>query len=107
MLHGPSGVARMGGSFPVAVRIVNLHPLELLAYKVTAYFRAQGSAAYRRVTLQLKGAAWHGSIPIDATMEGGLEYFVKAKASAGSDKRLTSLQSGSNSLPHRVRTSSP
>jgi hypothetical protein len=107
MLHGPTGVARMGGSFAVKVRIAHLHPLELQAYKVTAYFRAQGSAAYSRVTLQLKGDAWHGAIPIDATMESGLEYFVKAKASPGSDERLTSLQSGSNSLPHRVRTSSP
>jgi hypothetical protein len=107
MLHGPSGVARMGGSFLVAVRIANLHPLELQAYKVTAYFRAQGSAAYKRVSLQLKGGGWHGSIPIGASMEGGLEYFVKAKPSAGNDERLISLQSGSNSRPHRVRTSSP
>jgi serine/threonine protein kinase len=107
MVHAPSGVGRMGGTFPIQVRITHLHPLEFRAYTVTAYFRAQGSAAYKRVRLQINGTSWEGSIPIDAQMEGGLEYFVKAKVGSGSNDRLTSLQSGSNSHPHRVRISSP
>ena len=107
LVHIPSGVGRMGGMFAVQVRIKHLHPLEVPAYTVTAYYRAQGSAAYKRVTLQVAGDGWTGSIPIESQMEGGLEYFVKAKPRSGVDERLTSLQSGSNSHPHRVRISSP
>ena len=97
----------MGGFMPIQVRIANLTPLETVQYDVTVYYRASNTAQYDNLRLNRTKATWSGAIPIQTQMEGGLDYFITARANGDTSGRLATLKSGKNTAPHRVRISSP
>jgi hypothetical protein len=99
-------MARIGGFLPLQAKLVNVRPIDMRTYRVTAYYRAAGSAAYKNTELNRTKTTWTGSIQITPDMEGGLEYFLKGKSNDSSG-RLTPLESGSKTSPHRVKISSP
>jgi len=107
IVHEAPATARMGGRMTVQVRISNLQPLETQAYRVTVFYRAANTAAFDRIELVRNRATWAGSIPVDPSMEAGIEYFVKATAPGANNERLVNLKSRTNRSPHRVRVSSP
>lgn len=107
IVHEAPATARMGGRMTVQVRISNLQPLETQAYRVTVFYRATNTAAFERIELVRNRATWAGSIPVGASMESGIEYFIKATAPGSTNQRLVNLKSRTNRSPHRVRVSSP
>jgi len=104
--HSPRVSARMGGFLPIEARIVNLRPIDIKSYSLTAYFRASGTARFQNISLTRNRSTWTGNIRISADMEAGVEYFLKAR-STDSSGALGTLNNGSNDAPHRVRISSP
>ena len=99
-------IARIGGFLPLQAKLLNVRPIDIRTYRVTAYYRAVGTAAYKNTELSRTKTTWTGSIQITPEMEGGLEYFLRGKSTDPSG-RLTPLESGSKTRPHRVKISSP
>jgi len=106
LAHTAPRFGRMGSFLPLTARLENLRPVEIQAFKITAYYRASGTAAYKRTDLSRTRSTWTGNIRITAEMEGGLEYFLKAK-STDPTGAMGTLTSGTNTAPHSVRVSSP
>ena len=85
---------------------MNLRPIDIKSYSLTAYYRATGTARFQNIALTRNRSTWTGTLRISADMEGGVEYFLKAR-SGDSSGALGTLNNGTNDAPHRVRISSP
>ena len=96
----------MGGVLPLSAQIDNLRPVDVQTYSVTAYYRAVGTAAYKRTNLSRVRRTWTSKVAVTADMDGGIDIFFRAKTEA-SDRGLADLLRGSNTSPIRVRVSSP
>ena len=101
----PSSV-RLGGLLTLSAQIDNLRPIDVQTYSVTAYYRATGTAAYKRVELSRVRRTWTGRITVTPQMDGGIDIFFRAKTSSRASG-LEDLLRGSNRSPIRVRVSSP
>ena len=96
----------MGGNLLLSAQIENLRPVDIRTYSVTAYYRAAGTAAYKRADLSRVRSTWTGKIVVTPEMDSGIDIFFRAKTSDRSSG-LENLLRGSNSSPIRVRVSSP
>ncbi|MAY80031.1 MAG: hypothetical protein CL930_04515 [Deltaproteobacteria bacterium] len=107
LAHTPAKMARMGSTLFVTAQIKHLSPLELRTYEAITYFRPVGTARWNRSVMTREGRTWSAPIRIQADMEGGLEYVIKAKPSDSMDGKLQPMASGTNKAPHNVRITSP
>ncbi len=100
--HVPEPTVLLGANLKVQATLKNLRPIDMQQYRMTLYYRAQGTARYRPLAMGRERITWSVNIPVGPDVEAGIEYFIKAKPDDTQNGRLSTLTSATNLTPHQV-----